>query len=547
MRTADRRTLIPVLALCAALFLPWLGARDLWAPDEPRYAQVAQEMLRDGHWWQPYVNGEPYRDKPPLVFWAAAAASLPVGHVTEWSARVPAVLAAFLTILLTWDLGRRTGGRGAALVASTVLATTWLVVWMARRLNLDLPLTAFATLAVWCGWRAGEAERRGRAALWSLGAGAAAALGMMTKGPVVLLPVLAPLVVLAAHPLRRAGRERGDLPRAIAWGVLGCVVPLLAWLLPAHLVGGYDVVGIVMQHVVRRAAHGLHHVREPWYYLETFPADFMPWTLLALPAAWAAWRRGVRRSPVDGALLGWAVIPIVLLSIIVEKRNLYLLPLFPAWALLIGRWAAVVPDDAPPRAFRIGLGTVAVASWLLGIAAAAAAAVAPHVDAARPYLVVPGVRPALWRLAVLAGAGAVGMAVVAARRRGPIAERVALHAAAFAVTFAGVFSFLPALDPWKSAREVGDAIRSSCAEAPLAVYPLVNAGGFAFYSGRSLEVLETPEDLRRWVEASPRPACVVVYANHAGELPPDGDAPPHAIVGPSPERRDALLFRYDPR
>ena len=103
-----------VLVVAAGLLLPRLGARDAWAPDEPRHAEVARETLRDGHWWYPHVNSHPYPDKPPLYFWLAAAAGAPTGDVTEWSARIPAAISALLTALLVALLGCRLAAVDAA-------------------------------------------------------------------------------------------------------------------------------------------------------------------------------------------------------------------------------------------------------------------------------------------------------------------------------------------------------------------------------------------------------------------------------------------------
>ena len=101
--SADRRLGPRLLVLVAALacVVGALSARDLWAPDEPRYGQVAREMLASGDWLVPHVNGAPYAEKPPLYYWVAAALSAPGGRVTAITARLAAALLAAGAVWLT--------------------------------------------------------------------------------------------------------------------------------------------------------------------------------------------------------------------------------------------------------------------------------------------------------------------------------------------------------------------------------------------------------------------------------------------------------------
>jgi len=533
--------ILAVVILAAALYLPWLGARELWSPDEPRYAQVAVEMIRDGHWWHPYVNGRPYLDKPPLYFWAEGLLSLPGGEVTAWTARLPSVLAGLLLVAVTFDLGRRQSGPVAAAIAAAVLATAWLVAWMARRVNLDVPLTACSTAAVWCGWRAGEAARRagvGTSVLtWAAGCGICVALGMMLKGPVVLLPVLAPGLVLLAHPGARRDRPSRLVPTVAAAAVIGCAAILAAWLLPAAKLGGYDVFGAAREHVVERASRGLHHVQPPWYYLLSLPVDLLPWSFLALPALWAAWRR--RSDPVDATLLGWVTIPLVVLSIVVEKRNLYVLPLFPPLALSIGRWVAALAGSMP-RAYRVGAGAVTVMLVLLAVALSATAAFGRHVESAAEYLALPGASGRVWLLAGSTALGAI-VALWAASRRDPRREMLAL-ALAFGLVELGIFGFLPVLDPVKSARGMGETIARETGEAPLASFPVLREG-FVYYSGRFMDRVETDDELRDWLASHPRPVFVLTFERDRHRVAEAGGQEPIEIGRDPVGHREAVLLK----
>jgi 4-amino-4-deoxy-L-arabinose transferase-like glycosyltransferase len=115
---------LPLLALLAAvLFSVNLGGYDLWPADEPRYAQVAREMLDSGNWLSPTVNGESYLEKPPLLFWSQALVSLPFGDINECTARVPSALSGIVVLVLTYLLARGLFGAQTAFYAALFLLT----------------------------------------------------------------------------------------------------------------------------------------------------------------------------------------------------------------------------------------------------------------------------------------------------------------------------------------------------------------------------------------------------------------------------------------
>ena len=103
-----------VLLLAALLFAWNIWGYDLWAPDEPYFGEGAREMVADGQWAVPHVNGVVTTDKPPLFFWLIALFSLPFGTVLSATARLPSVLAGLATVALTMRLGRRMWGERAA-------------------------------------------------------------------------------------------------------------------------------------------------------------------------------------------------------------------------------------------------------------------------------------------------------------------------------------------------------------------------------------------------------------------------------------------------
>ncbi|MEX1311735.1 MAG: glycosyltransferase family 39 protein, partial [Candidatus Sulfomarinibacteraceae bacterium] len=185
-----------ILVLAAVLFFWFLGAHDLWAPDEPFFGEGAREMLVDGQWLVTHVNGVVNSHKPPLFFWLIALFSIPFGAVTELTARLPSALAALGTLVLVMRLGRRWFGSGTAAVAGLLLITSYMFWDKARWSQIDslLCFLIWAALSAFEAWRAGDADgRRAGMIFW-----AAAGLAVLAKGPVgLLLPLGVVIVVLA--------------------------------------------------------------------------------------------------------------------------------------------------------------------------------------------------------------------------------------------------------------------------------------------------------------------------------------------------------------
>ena len=142
-----------MLMASALLLLPRLGSLGLWAPDEPRYAQVAEELRSFAHGpsghFVLHLNGEVYEQKPPLYFWAAALAGAPGGRVTEGAARLPSALAGIACVALTMRLGALLLSPRASVLGGFFLLTTLEFAHLARRVQLDIVLTLFELAALY--------------------------------------------------------------------------------------------------------------------------------------------------------------------------------------------------------------------------------------------------------------------------------------------------------------------------------------------------------------------------------------------------------------
>lgn len=353
----SRTQLVALLAVAAILFALPAFMKDLWTPDEPRYALIAREMLHSGDWVVLQRNGEVYREKPPLLFWTIAAISAPLGDVNEFTARTPSILAALVTLLLTYDLARRMFGPHAGLWSALVLATTFRFWWQSNTGQIDMLLTACTTLSLYALWRWHES----RHAQWPVAYHAGTALALLAKGP----PALIFTLVGAVGFLWGRRDERRGL--GLWLGVPLSIVPVAAWFYFSRQTGGGDVgsevSGTFARQIMGRIFSGVSHTQPPWYYLKILPIEWFPWILIFPWMLVYTWRTR-REGPAMRLLLAWVVPAFVLFHIIVEKRALYLLPLYPALAILVARSLLALLDEGRYMWLR-----VTAIAWVLFVTA----------------------------------------------------------------------------------------------------------------------------------------------------------------------------------
>jgi 4-amino-4-deoxy-L-arabinose transferase-like glycosyltransferase len=348
---SSRRALLVLLVASALLYGAGLGRTDFWAPDEPRYGAIAEEMRSFRHGPSGLVllhlNDAPYTQKPPLYFWLAAAFGAPFDRVDELAARLPSAIAGLLCIGLTAWIGRLLFRQWLpAILAAGVLATSFRFVFTARRAQLDVLLTSFelAAIAIFLFLeirRGGIAEAR-RFPLAIAGLHACLGAAALTKGPVGWLPLLIFAAYLAWEG--RLGSLRALTP---IWSWALSLGPITAWILAAIALAppGFAEVA-VGENLIGRFFAGTSHARPFYYFAIQLPLDFMPWSLLLPFAAPVLWRfsrttegqsSGSEAGPFRSSarfLIVWLLVPLVFFSLSAGKRGLYLLPIFPALALV---------------------------------------------------------------------------------------------------------------------------------------------------------------------------------------------------------------------
>ncbi len=318
------------LACVAMVLLASIFGRPDIPIDETRYVSVAWEMWNGGDWLVMHKNGEPYHHKPPLLFWLIGAGWQLFG-VNGWWPRAISALFSLACLGLTVAIARRLWPQeeGVGERAGWLLLGTAFWLFFSTSVIFDVMLTACVLLALLAALRAWRGEGRGT---WGL-CGLAIGLGVLAKGPVVLLHVLPPLL------LAPWWGGRGRFGRAwfggVALAVLLGVAIALAWAVPAAIQGGEEFRrAIFWGQTAGRVTGTLAHKQPFWFYLAILPLLLFPWVFWG--GTWKA--LGVafkdRLDPGVRFCLAWLLPAFVGFSLAGGKQAHYLLPLLPACALL---------------------------------------------------------------------------------------------------------------------------------------------------------------------------------------------------------------------
>ena len=506
------------VGLWAVLVAVAIVMRPLLAIDETRYVSVAWEMWRSGDFLVPRLNGQAYSHKPPLLFWIITAGWAVFG-VSEWWARLVAPLFGLGGLLLAAQLARLLWpGRVeiARMVPLVLLATPpWTLF---TTLTMFDGLVAFWTLVGLVGmvlaWRG---RPRVGWAMFGLGLG----LGILAKGPVVVVFLLP--AALAA-PWWARGRDDGP-QRSGGWtgwylgAALGSglgVALALAWALPAAANGGERyAAAILWGQTAGRVVGSFAHERAAWWFLAVLPAVLLPWTLW--PPLW----RGLARMR-TGADAGirlcavWFLAALAVMSLVSGKQIHYLLPIMPAFALVLVRAAATVAgggdrrDGIAPGAIVVALGVVlGLAPWLAGEDSPSEAL------AALP----------LWIAEVSSLMGATLIAaglVLALARPATVGARLALMAAQPVLLVVLVhLAVMPAAGPYYDLAEAAGVVRRIQDGGRRVAYVGGYHGQFQFL-GRldtPIDAVE-PREVGDWLAGNPGGAVVALYR---GRVPRDGE------------------------
>jgi len=322
-----------------AIALTWfvtLQIRPLLDPDEGRYAEIPREMLASGDWVTPRLDGLLYFEKPPLQYWATAAAYAVFGE-SEWTSRLWAVGLGLACLGLVYLWTRREYGERAGRAALVALAVSPYFVIVAHLNLLDSGFTFWLIGVVFAfclaqGAAPGSAEER----RWMLATWLAAALAVLSKG--IVVGVLAGVALVAYSVLERDARPWKRLHLVAGVPLFLCVTA--PWfVLVSERNPGFLKFFFVHEHFARFLTK-VHQRYEPWwYFIPIMLVATLPWLVTLVRRCRGAWadapRPDARFRPLRFLLI-FAATTFVFFSVSDSKLAPYVLPIIPVLAAVVG-------------------------------------------------------------------------------------------------------------------------------------------------------------------------------------------------------------------
>lgn len=510
MTLSARREALLVVAACAVLFWTGLGDVPFYTRGEPREGLVVREMLRSGRWLVPSRPDGELARKPPLYYWLAAGLQAALPGREELLLRLPSAVLGTAGVLATWAAARTAIGSAAGLPAALVLASSFEWTRAATQARVDMALAAplAGVLAGWMCLLSGASGRR--RALLLAGVTAALAAAVLAKGPVGLI-----LPGLAVAGLAAVCRDPGVLRRVAALPTLAVAAALAAlWYGAAFAEHGRAFLEVVAREnwlrFVDAEDSGTGHGGKGVLYLPAVGLlGLLPW----VPVLPLAFRRP--HTPATMLAAVWAIAVVGFFALADAQRSVYLLPAFPAVAVLIGGGLTAVPLapgrwSRPLRAltalwpvgFAVLAGaTAAVASGLLDVARLLPRGLTAR-DAASAAAVVDAAATGRGALLALAAVTVLAILPLARLRRSGRWREMLFAVAALTSVWVAAFQGLlhPAIGSRQSLRDFMVAVdRRIPADAVLyAVFP--PDPGLRFYAPRPLRPIADGDAAReRWL------------------------------------------------
>lgn len=333
---SNRNIALLAVAAIALLFFWGLGSVPFLSVNEARRAVTVREMHEAGSWLLPYMNGDLYLSKPPFFYWAGLVSMAVLGSLSEWSMRLPSALAGALCCVVTYLWGVRQAGRQAGLFAVVFLAANGGFSLFARRSEIEMLLTLLCFGALLAAWRF---IFQGGGRVWSRLSYALIGCALLTKGPVCLLWVTAPVLLYAL--IYRDARAKAYL--CDGWGWLIALALGSSWYVAVSLNQGWGIWASIINEDIVKKIDG--QGAEPWYaYLLYLAGDFFPFWLIAFVRPRRFWAM-IRARREAAMLLCCSLLPLLVFSLFTEKHGKYLLPIYPSMALLLAmHWSALFDD-----------------------------------------------------------------------------------------------------------------------------------------------------------------------------------------------------------
>jgi 4-amino-4-deoxy-L-arabinose transferase-like glycosyltransferase len=357
-----QKPITTVIIVCSMMLLPWLNS-DFYTKGEPREASVAVSMIETGNWILPEVYAGEYAYKPPMAHWLMAVFSLPQGHISEFTSRLPSALAQVILVgCVLAFFGKRIRFQ-EAFIATLLLTTCFEIHRAGMTARVDMLLTTFIVLGLMQLYRwENRLELKGLPVIIPLLFSCAA----LTKGPVGMI---LPLFIFFVYLLLLRKYSFGKIFKSLLYiGVSSAFIPML-WYIEAYRLGGEDFLNVALAENFGRFFHlsesninyELGHKEGVFYNFITLLSGFIPWTLLFVFSLFGAKWRLPHKS--FGQILKdarqWfssmekmkrfsliaAVCIIFFYTIPSSKRSVYLMPAYPFLSILLAQYFIYITEN----------------------------------------------------------------------------------------------------------------------------------------------------------------------------------------------------------
>jgi 4-amino-4-deoxy-L-arabinose transferase-like glycosyltransferase len=480
-----------LLVLLALIWFASLAPRHLAKTDEGRYGEIPREMQVSGDWVTPRLDGLKYFEKPPLQYWATAAA-FEVFGVGEWTTRLWTGLTGFLGVLMVATTARRLYGGAAGFYAAAVLASSMLYLLMAHVATLDMGVTFFMSAGLCAALIARHSTSPAGARAWMLGAWAALALAVLSKG---LEGIVLPAAVLVIYLVTT--RDVTLLRRLEPWrGALVFLAIAAPWFVLVSLRNpGFAHFFFIHEHFERFLTTSHHREGPWWYFLPILAVGLLPWIFILPPALRLALEEthlpnqsAMGRFMPARLLVLWSGFIFVFFSVSSSKLPSYILPIFPALALLLGAYLA----QASARVVgRLALACALFAAGLIALGIEGLGLVVPIAEDSQPAYAAFGRALALAGAVWLAGAA---LAFVFARAERVRAAITLLAAASICAETAGLVGY-DTLDRLASAQYVAVALEGLVNPTTPLYSVEMYEQTLPFYLGRTMTLVNQRDEL----------------------------------------------------
>jgi 4-amino-4-deoxy-L-arabinose transferase-like glycosyltransferase len=483
------------------LFFFRLGADPLGGIDESKHASTSKDMVLSGDWVTPRYNGQNFYDKTPLYNWLAAISFLLFGF-TEFAARLPAALLGSGCVMITYWLARRMFGPVAAFLSALVLATSAEYIVLARVVVHDISLAFFITLALtlfFVGYK--NTKHRKLAFLFGY---AALGFAVLAKGPV---GVVLPMMIIGLFLISK-GQLRFLKEMQIGWGLLIFLAVAAPWYI---LMGvrnpDYGEYFFLKQNIGSFLSQQSRHPKAFYYYIPVLMGGFFPWSLF-LPLALFRALRSKTALHGDGVIFAliWFGVIFIFFSMASSKLGTYILPLFPAAAVLVGvLWYDLL--YASNRVLHKGV----FYSFLPFAAILPLALVYLLLFPPGSLIAATGIPMHLvFFLAVwVVGCALLSIGLVTIKKyRAFIGSIAAMTATLFLIV---LIYIAPLLGPLISSKELALKLDKLMEPGESIKFYLKGRPSFIFYANRSAELLENPQQLMEYMDNGKKVYCVFKY------------------------------------